>query len=204
MQLRVVLAALALVASGVSSAATQDFGVMESAETIQRGNFKLVGYPMIVLGENGVGNELGLVLRGGYGFTDRFDAELAAAFYDGANLFGANAELWLLRAPPLTSGVDFSVRGGVHLLQGDGADGTGFDLSGLLSTRITPRVELLGALDYTQTFYDGIDGDFSTLYLVPGLEYGVSRNLDFLAEFGLGLNDRAPNYFAAGLAYYIR
>lgn len=200
MQFRVALATLTLMAVGVSSAAAQGFGVMESAETIQRGNVKLVGYPMIVRGENGAGNELGLVLRGGYGVTDRFDAELGAAFWDSGNYLEANAELWLLRAVPGTSGINFSVCGGVHLLRGDGADGTGLDLSGLLSTRITPRAELLGALDYTQTFYDNVDGDFSTLHLVPGVEYGVSRNLDFLAEFGVALNDRAPNYFAVGLA----
>lgn len=187
-----------------TSAAAQDFGVMESAETLQRGNFKLVGYPMLLLGENGADNSVGVVVRGGYGFTDRFDAEIGAAFYDGVNYFGVNGEYWLIRALRGTSGLNLSLKGGLHLAQGDGNDATGLDLAALTSFRLTPRAELLAALDYTQTFFDAPLDDRSTLYLVPGIEYGISRNLDFLAEFGLGLSDHAPNYLAIGLAFYIR
>ncbi len=203
MRLRTLVVVLAVAVFGVSGAAAQDFGVMESAETIQRGNFKLVGYPMLVLGDDGADNELGIVLRGGYGFTDRFDAEIGAALYDDVNFFGINGEYWLIRAVPGTSGLNLSLKGGVHLAQGDGDDATGLDLAALTSFRITPRAEFLAALDYTQTFFDEPIDDRSTVYLVPGIEYGISRDLDFLGEFGLGLND-APNYLSVGLAFYVR
>lgn len=201
---RAFMAALALGLLGAASAGAQDFGVMESAETIQRGNFKLVGYPMLVLGEGEADNTVGVVVRGGYGFTDRLDAEIGAAFYDGVTYLGANAEYWLLRAVPGSSGLNLSLKGGVHLAQGDGDDATGLDLTALTSFRLTPRAELLAALDYTHTLLDEPLDDDGSLYLVPGLEYGISRNLDFLAEVGLGLDDDAPNYLSAGLAFYLR
>jgi len=204
MRFRAMAAALALGVLGAAQAAAQDFGVMESAETIQRGNFKLVGYPVLVLGEGEADNTVGVVVRGGYGFTDRVDVELGAAFYDGVTYLGANAEYWLLRAAPGTSALNVSVRGGAHLAQGDGADATGLDLAALTSFRLTPRAELLAALDYTHTLLDEPLDDDGRLYLVPGLEYGISRNLDFLAEFGLALDDGTANYLSAGLAFYLR
>lgn len=204
MMVRALTAALALGLLGAASAGAQDFGVMESAETIQRGNFKLVGYPMLVLGEGEADNTLGVVVRGGYGFTDRLDAEVGAAFYDGVTYLGANAEYWLLRAVPGGSALNLSLRGGVHLAQRDGDDATGLDLAALTTFRLTPRAELLAALDYTHTLLDEPLDDDGSLYVVPGLEYGISRNLDLLAEVGLGLDDDAPNYLSAGLAFYLR
>lgn len=204
MGFRFAFVVLALTGFGASAATAQDFGVMESAETIQRGNFKIVGYPMFVFGEEGRDDEAGVVVRAGYGFTDRLDAEIGAAFYDGVTFLGANAELWLIRAVPGTSGLNLSARGGVHRAQTDGADATGLDLAALVSARVTPRTELLGALDYGQTFFDEPLDDVGTLHLVPGVEHRVSRNLDLLAEFGVGLDDEAANYLSAGLAYYVR
>lgn len=110
---------------------------MESAEIIQRGNLKFTGYPVFVLGEGGAGGDWGVALRGGYGFTERLDGELAVALYDGATLFGGNLEVALLRARRMVGGVDLSARGGVHQVQGDAADATGLDLAALLSTRVT-------------------------------------------------------------------
>lgn len=204
MRIGLYVAAAVMILAGASTATAQDFGVMESAETIQRGNFKLVGYPMLILGENGADNEVGFVVRGGYGFTDRFDAEVGAAFYDGVNFFGVNGEYWLVRALPGTSGLNLSLKGGVHLAQGDGDDATGLDLAALTSFRLTPRAELLAALDYTRTLVDEPFDDRSALYIVPGIEYGINRNLDFLAEIGVALSDEAANYVALGLAFYLR
>lgn len=184
--------------------AAQDFGVMESAEIIQRGNIKITGYPVFVLGGDGVEGDVGGVLRGGYGFSDRVDGELGVALYDGAVLFGGNLEAALLRARQRARGVDLSVRAGVYLLRGDAPDATGLDLAALLSTHLTPDLELVGSLDFDRRFYDAPLQDVNTLHLVPGVEYRVSRYLDLLAEFGLALDDDATNYLAAGLAVYLR
>src|SRR5262245_23948514 len=84
---------LLFVLGGVARA--QDFGVMESAETMDRGNFKVMGYPILVFGKNGGDNELGFAIRGGYGFTDNFDVEIMASFFDNLTFIGGNAEFWL-------------------------------------------------------------------------------------------------------------
>ena len=194
--------ALALGLTSVGAA--QDFGVMESAEVIQPGNFKLTGYPMFILGEGGIENEWGGVLRGGYGFTDRIDGELGVAVYDGSTLFGGNLEVAVLRTPPMVGGLDLSVRGGAHLVQNDGPDAVGLDLAALLSTRLTESLELVGSLDFNQNFYDEPLPNVNTLHLVPGVEYRLTRNLDLLGEFGLGLDDEAANYLSIGLAFYFR
>jgi hypothetical protein len=177
---------------------------MESAEIIQRGNLKFTAYPIFALGEDGGDTEVGVVLRGGYGFADRLDGELAVALYDGATLFGGNLELALMKSPPAGRGIDLSVRGGVHLVRGDAADAMGVDLAGLLSTHLTPNLELVGSVDFNQNFYSAPVEDTNTFHLVPGLEYRVSRYLDLLAEFGVGLDDNASNYVSAGLALYLR
>lgn len=136
---------------------------MESAEIIQRGNLKFTGYPVLVLGEDGADNEVGIVLCGGYRFTDRLDGELAVDFYDAATLFGGNVEVALMRAGPVVRGVDLSVPGGVHRVLRDVADATGLDLAALLSTHLTPNLELVEALDFDRSFFDGPLEDVGTL-----------------------------------------
>ena len=63
-------------------AAAQDFGVMNSAETINRGNFKFMANPIVLFGEDDVDSEVGVAIAGGYGFTDRVDAEAKIARFD--------------------------------------------------------------------------------------------------------------------------
>ncbi len=50
------------------AAAAQDFGVMNSAETINKGNFKLLANPIVIFGRNGSDGETGIAVMGGYGF----------------------------------------------------------------------------------------------------------------------------------------
>jgi hypothetical protein len=202
--LRSFVTALALALLLAPAASAQDFGVMESAEIIQPGNFKFTAYPVFVLGENGGDDNWGVALRGGYGFSDRVDGELAVAAYDGRTLFGGNLELALLRTPPAIGAVNFSVRGGAHLAQADAADAVGLDLAAILSARVARELELVGSLDFTRSLFDEPLEDVNTLHLVPGIEYGISQRLDFLAEVGIGLDDAAANYLSAGLAVYFR
>jgi hypothetical protein len=211
MRIRSVAAVLTLLVFGAPALA-QDFAVMESAETINRGNFKLIGYPMLVFGEEGADNQLGGVVRVGYGFTDNLDIEAKASFFDGLTIFGADVEFWLIKGGNL----DVSVSGGFHFANGDeieAVDSTGIDLTGLISTPVTDSLELYVALDVAFESFDfgdspGIDDSFTSVHIVPGLEYKVMEDLDFVAEFGLGLTDEefftSANYVAVGLAYYVR
>jgi len=196
-------------------AAAQDFGVMESAETINRGNFKLKANPMFVVGRDDADNETGVALSAGYGFTRNVDAEAKLAFYEGLLFFGGDVEVNVMsvaRQQPL----DLSIGGGFHIVNHDDdfSDARAFDLTLLGSKLIANRLELYGALDFAfNTFTDeafddaddfGIDDSYTSMHLVPGIEYSLSPDVDLLAEFGIALNDDSSHYFSAGIAYYLR
>jgi hypothetical protein len=193
------IAALAVFAPAAAGA--QDFGVMESAETINQGNFKLSVNPMFVFPDE-ADNEVGVGLRFGYGFTPRFDMEAKAAFYDGLYFFGGDFEYWLVKGRAW----DVSGTAGLHFAGGDAAaDGVGVDLTLLTSRRVAERLDLYGALDIAIESVDEDEGeDFTTVHLVPGIEYAISPDLDFVAEAGFSLNDDGAHYISVGLSYYIR
>ena len=174
---------------------------MNSAETINKGNFKLMANPMIVFGKNGSDGETGIAVMGGYGFGDRFDVEAKASFFDGVKFFGADAEYWLINKKP----VNVSVIGGFHITDYEFGDGPkGLDFTALASGLIADKLELYGGLDYSKNSFDNSIFNYSTWHLVPGIEYRISPQLDFVGEFGIGLNDAAHHYVSVGLAFYTR
>lgn len=208
MRFRQVVLLVALVGFVPVPADAQDFGVMESAETINPGNFKLMANPILVFGKDGADNENGIALGAGYGFTPNLDIEGKVALYSGATFFGGNVEYWLTKAQPL----DLSVIGGLHFLTGDETFSTrGVDVTLLGSKHVGEKLEAYGALrvsfnKITDDLFDfpGADTSFTQVHVVPGIEYALSSDLDFLAEFGLGLNDDSSSYVSAGIAYYLR
>jgi len=193
---------LPLLAAALAPAAAraQDFGIMESAETINKGNFKIRANPMFLFGRNGGDTDPGVAVAAGYGFTPRFDLEGQLAIYDGVTFFGANAEYWLVKHAPL----DFSVAGGLHRRTGDAtAAYNGIDLTFLASGHATRKLEIYGGLDLAFEGL-GVPGGFTTAHLVPGLEYRVNNVIDLLAEAGLALNDSSRHYISGGIAIYFR
>ena len=185
-------------------AQAQDFGVMGSAETINPGNFKIMANPIVVFQDGAADNEFGLSLLAGYGFTDRIDAEAKVAFYDNVSFAGGDVEYWILK----NGGLDLSAIGGFHVGWGDTVANTkALDLTFEGSGHINPRLELFGALDVARNWLDiddRFDNDYTTVHLVPGIEYAISDNLDLVAEIGIGLNDNSSNYVSGGIAFYIR
>jgi hypothetical protein len=198
--LRAILPAVILLALGAGSAQAQNV-LMNSAETINKGNFKIAGFPTVLFAEGDGDNQFGLASRFGYGFTDKFDVEAKLAFFDGLKFYGFDAELWLAKGS-----VDVSVALGAHKTDLDnGTDSKAIDTALLVSDHLTPRLELYGGLNMSfESLDNAADTSFTRVYLVPGVEYKVTDDLDFLAEFGLGLNDDSPNYVSVGLAFYIR
>lgn len=180
------------------TAAAQDFGVMNSAETINKGNFKVGANPILVFGKNGADSEPGIALIGGYGFTDRFDVEAKVALFDGITFIGADAEYWLVKG----GSVDVSVIGGFQLGKSDGYDTTGLGFTALASGSVTDRLELYGALDLSRNSARDFDFTYTTAHLVPGIEYRVSQTIDFYTEVGFALNSDSSHYVSAGIAYY--
>jgi hypothetical protein len=186
------------------AAHAQDFGVMESAETINRGNFKLRVNPLLFFGKHGGDSDGAVAALVGYGFTPRFDLEGGVALGDDLTIFGATAEFNVARDRPF----NFSIIPGLHFRRGDRTlESTGFDLIFLGSVHPTSRLDVYGALDFAfESVTDDRVGnaDYKTIHLVPGLEYKLQENVDVLAEFGIGLNDPARHYVTGGLAFYFR
>jgi hypothetical protein len=193
----------AILMGPATAADAQDFGVLESAETINRGNFKLAAYPLFALPDRG-DSQFSLPVALGYGFTDSFDMEARAAFSDDVTFLGGDGEYWFIKNRPL----DLSLRGGVHvgMVDGEVGDSVGVDVTVIGSAPVASRLELVGALDMAFNSVDlGATRDgFTTVHLVPGVEIAVTPDLDFLAEFGVGVTDSSTNYVAFGLAFYVR
>ena len=198
---RLSLAALALLCCAAPEPALAQNFLMNSAETINRGNFKIALFPAVLLGEDDADDQWGVGSRFGYGFTSSFDVEGKVAFFDGFQLYGLDAELWLVKGD-----VDFSIQAGGHWASvDDGFDSKAFDVAGLVSGHVADKLELYGGLSASFESLDDVsDSSFTRLYAVPGLEYRVSEQVDLVAEVGIGLNDDSPNYVAFGLALYFQ
>lgn len=179
----------------------QDFGVMESAETIDKGNFKLKVNPMFIMGDGDT--RTGVVAGFGYGLTDTFDFEANVARYKDVTLFGANVEYWLVKGG---NPIDLSAIAGFHMAKSDFGDQTGVDVTVIASHPATEKLDLYAALDLAFNKYrDSFpDNSYTQAHLVPGIEYKVHQDLDLVAEFGVALNDKGDNYVSFGLAYYVR
>jgi len=191
-------------------AAAQYIGVLQSAETMDKGTFKLMVAPIVAFGKNGADDEFGVAARGGYGFTDRFDAEAKLGFFENSTFVGADGEFWILKGPEKDSGVDLSLAGGLHWMFGsnNNFDTMGFDVTPLLSAHMSKSIELCGALDASfesiQDAPPGIDDTFTRVHLVPGIEYRLSDAADLVGEIGLGLNDDSFTYAGVGISFYLR
>ena len=175
--------------------------LMNSAETINKGNFKIAAFPTLLFGEDDADDEFGIAGRFGYGFTDRFDIEGKVAFFENLQLYGLDAEYWLLK----NRGLDMSISLGAHITDLPEVNSSAIDTALVASGHVTDNLELYGGLNASFESLDDVpDSDFTRVYIVPGLEYKIHRDLDLVAEFGIGLNDDSPNYVSAGLAFYIR
>jgi hypothetical protein len=181
-------------------ASAQDV-LMNSAETINKGNLKLALFPTVLLGEHGGQDEWGVAGRAGVGLTRGFDVEAKAAVFDGLKYYGGDAEVWLVRGPQ----ADFSAAVGYHWTDLEaGADSSGIDASAILSLHVAHRLELYGGLKLAFDKIKDSDQKHTLAHAVPGLEYRLSDDLDFLAEIGLALNDRSRSYASVGFALYFR
>jgi hypothetical protein len=195
-----ILAAPVFLFAAAAQSSAQDV-LMNSAETINQGNFKLALFPTVLFGKNGSDSTWGLAGRVGYGLTPRFDIEAKAATFKDLKYFGVDVEYWLIQGGKANVSVAF----GAHMMDSQvGADSSGLDTSLLFSTRPADRLELFGGLKLAFDSFKNSDQNFTRAHLVPGLEYRLSADLDFLAEFGLALNDNSSNYASVGLALYIR
>lgn len=194
------------------SAGAADFAMMETAEPITPGEFKLSGAP-VVLDRRGADNDAGFVAGIGYGAAPDVDLEAQIASYDDGTWLGGDAEWTAWRA----RGMSFSIGGGLHGADLDGG-GSAAGVDGMLIFSYAPiqRLAVSAALDAA---YDDVnnrgagvpagarfatDGQYERYYVVPGVGYRLMRNLELLAEVGLGLNRDSDDYFSGGMSWYFR
>ncbi|MCX6556244.1 MAG: hypothetical protein NTW95_02265 [Candidatus Aminicenantes bacterium] len=173
--------------------------LMNSAETINKGNLKLAIFPTVLFGKNGGDSVWGVAGRFGYGLTRSVDIEAKVGFFKGLKYFGADIELWFLRGESFNG----SVALGGHMTKYDGGgDTNGIDASLLFSHRPVKNLEIYGGLMLAFDKVKNTDINFTRIHFVPGIEYRISADLDFLAEFGIALNDDSRSYASVGLAFY--
>jgi hypothetical protein len=191
-------------------AAAQYIDILQSAETMDRGTFKLAVAPIMVFGKDGADDEFGGAARVGYAFTENFDVEAKLGYFKNGTVVGADGEYWILRGTKRNSGVDFSLMGGIHWMFGSDNyfDTMGFEITPQLSGHVTENLELYGALaasfESIKDAPQGVDDSFTRLHLVPGIEYRLSDTVDLAAEFGIAINDNSSNYVGAGITFYVR
>jgi hypothetical protein len=180
------------------AAAAQDFGVAQSAETINRGNIKVFANPILIFGKDGSENEGGFAFGIGYAPSSRYDIEGKIAIFDNVKFYGGDVEFELSKSRKY----NLSATIGAHLTDTDFDNWGAVDVTLEASRHVAPKLEVYGALDMA---FEKPPGDsYQTFHLVPGIEYAISDELDFDAEFGIGLNHDSHHYLTAGLSYYFR
>ncbi len=193
----IILAAAIFLAVAVPVSAQQV--LMNSAETINKGNLKLAVFPTVLFGKNGGDSVWGVAGRFGYGLSSSLDIEAKAAFFKGLKYFGVDVEYWFLK------GKNFNVSAalGGHMTDvNGGGDSKGIDTALLASTRPAKNLEVYGGLMLAFDSVKNAD-NYTLAHLVPGIEYRISDDLDFLAEVGIALNDNSRSYASVGLALYL-
>lgn len=202
--------ALALAAACLCAApaAAIDFGVMETADVVRRGDFKFIAFPLAVRDGPRREHDSGVNVGLGYGLGAGLDAELQVGVYDDFTFFGADLE-WSYRADrPL----ELSIGGGAHKVDSDFGHPWGVDVAHIVSytPAAIPALRLIGSLDaafeYTDPVYAAAIGaeheDYWAVYAVPGVQYRFTRDVDLIGEVGVGLNDDSYDYVAAGISFY--
>ncbi len=174
--------------------------LMNSAETINPGNFKLAIFPTMLLGTNGSDSIWGFAGRAGLGLTRSIDIEAKGAIFKNFNYFGVDIEYWFFRG----RNINASVLVGGHMTESKiGADTRGIDTALILSTKPARKLELYGGVKMSFDTIKNTNHNFTLAHIVPGFEYRISSDIDFLAEFGISLNNDSRNYFSFGFAYYL-
>ena len=173
--------------------------LMNSAETINPGNFKLTVFPTMIIGKNGGDNIWGVAGKGGLGLTRSVDIEVKGAIFKNFTYFGVDLEYWFYRGRNLNA--SFAV--GWHMIDTKiGSNSSGIDTAVMVSTKPSKKLELYGGLKLSFDEIKNTGQQIDLIHVIPGLEYRVAKDIDFLAEFGIALNGESRNYLSFGFAYY--
>ncbi len=173
--------------------------LMNSAETINQGNFKLAIFPTMIIGKNGGDNFWGIAGKGGFGLTKNVDIEAKGAIFKNFNYFGFDVEYWFYKG----GNVNVSAAAGWHMLASkNGSDSSGIDAAIIASTKPSKKLELYGGVKLSFDSIKNTNRNITLAHIVPGFEYKITSEIDFLGEFGISMNDSTNSYLSFGFAYY--
>lgn len=193
----VMVAALFLAMAAAPVSAQQV--LMNSSETINKGNLKLAVFPTVLFGKDGGDSLWGVAGRFGYGLTSSIDVEAKVGLFKGLKYFGFDLEYWFLKGKNFNAS---AALGGHMTDYNAGGDSKGFDA--ILQAGTTPAEKLEIYAGLMASFESVKNGNnYTLLHIVPGIEYRINDDMDFLAEFGLALTDNARSYASVGLAMYL-
>jgi hypothetical protein len=174
--------------------------LMNSAETINQGNLKLAIFPTVLFGKNGGDSVWGVAGRFGYGFTKSLDIEAKVGFFKGIRYFGVDVEYWFVKGRNFN--VSAALGGHMTDYKSDN-DSSGIDAALLASTTPAKNLEIYGGLMFSFDKFKNTDNNYKLVHFVPGIEYRISDDVDFLAEVGIALNKNTLSYGSIGLAFYL-
>jgi len=194
-----------------AAAGAADFAMMETAERINQGTFKLSGFP-VVIDRADADAERGFAVGLGYGLRYGMDVEGHVARYEEGTFTGADLEWNAWRRGPMA----LSIGSGLHGADLDGG-GTLLGTGGTAIFSYSPlsRLTLSAALDAA---YDDVnnrdnapagsrfptDGQYERYYAVQGVGYRLTRNVELMGEAGFGLNGESDDYVSGGMSWYFR
>jgi hypothetical protein len=219
-----VLALAGLAGSVLAAPATRaQLGVLGPATASGRGSVTATAAPLLFLARpkvdgtprtiEGVDDVAALLLRGGYGLSDRLDLRARAVAAEDVFELGAGLQYQLMRVGAVTMAAGGG--GHVELFHTDFSPNwfhvVGLDAALVASARLRPSLSLYGALDLAfesadvDLRRDGVSshlGNFTRAAVVPGIDYALRANLHLVGEVGVRLNDRSYGYAAGGLTFY--
>jgi hypothetical protein len=208
MSTRIVLAFACAVLCASPAALAVDFGVMETADVVEPGDFKFIAFPLAVRDGPRREHDTGVNVGLGYGLGANLDVEGQVGVYDDITYFGADLEYTYRADRPL----ELSLGGGAHGVDSDFGNPWGLDLTHIASYTPpgAPRLRLIGALDAAWERADSAyaaaigasDRDYWVAYAVPGVQYRFTEQVDVVGEVGVGLNGESNDYVAAGISFY--
>jgi len=196
----IIMAVSMFLFTGTVALTAQDV-IMGSAETIKPGNLKLGVFPIVVFGKNGGESIYGIAGRFGFALSSKADLEGKIAIFKNLKYYGADFEYWITR----NRNINVSVSIGGHMTQiNDYTESSGIDATFLISTRAKRSLELCLGFKIALDSKANYNYNYTLMHIVPGLEYRLNKDLDFLAEFGIALNDDSNSYASIGLALYFQ
>lgn len=174
----VILALLAIAGSAFSQ-------VFNTGQTLKPGKFSLGVEPGVMVNGN---SEFIMFLHGGVGIKKGIDLSVKAGVLGPEDYFGADVEFALSRR------ISFAV--GAHQFGDFGLDGT---LN--LTFPIRNDTRIFTGLDSDLNFNQ--DKTRMLIWLPLGVEIGIRKNLNFIFEAEIGLNDPTYHFIGGGLNFYI-